>query len=657
MTPAPRRPTRRRRLRNYALVAAALGLMSLANGPVVTKVAETAYTDFEQSRPAYLKAHGSWDTVELPQGFRTRAVHAAMLYTGDVLLVAGSGNSQQNFNQGKLQTVLWNPVTGHAKHIKTPEDLFCGGHAYLPNGNLLVAGGTKKYEVLHNKVTAAAGTLTVKNESPDHSVTLPKGTHFTGPGGRGYTSTEKVVVPAAHQMADYSVMASAADVWIRADGKSKDYVTTGGKRFTVSNRSAAQSRNLYGTADAITFKKQDYRGLDASYIYNVRKEKYVKTARLTSPRWYPTLVSMNGGNVLAVSGLDDHGQISNGRNEVFNRHEKTWHRRPDLHRYFPTYPQLFRLRGGRLFYSGANTGYGSATAGRKPGIWDLHDNSFQPVPGLRHAGMNETATSFLLPPAQKQKVAIAGGGAIGDNRGSTNRMDIADLSKKRPKYQPGTDLPHAARYVSAVTLPDDTVLLTGGSSDYRGRHASDLHSSQIYHPAAKKLTMAAPNQIGRDYHSTALLLPDGRVMTMGSDPLYGDAKDTKPGHFETRIEIYTPPYLETGGKRPVIDHAPSTVHRGTEFAVHATSAHRIVKARLLRPSAVTHQTDTEQRSVALDVTKHCPTGKRAADCCSGGCDLTLSLGKSEGLTPSGPYMLVLVDDHGVPSKAAWVQVR
>src|SRR3954453_6211937 len=262
MTPTLRRPTRRRRLRNYALVAAALGLMTLANGPVLTKVAETAYTDFEQSRPAYLKAHGSWDTVELPRGFRTRAVHAAMLYTGDVLLVAGSGNSQQNFNAGKLQTVLWNPVTGHAKHIETPEDLFCGGHAYLPNGNLLVAGGTKKYEVLHDKVTVAAGALTVKNESDAHAITLPKGTHFTGPGGRGYTSTEKVVVPAAHKMADDSLMASAADVWVRADGRSKGYVTTGGKRFTVSNRSAAQSRNLYGTADAITFKKQDYRGLD-----------------------------------------------------------------------------------------------------------------------------------------------------------------------------------------------------------------------------------------------------------------------------------------------------------------------------------------------------------------------------------------------------------
>ena len=47
--------------------------------------------------------------------------------------------------------------------------------------------------------------------------------------------------------------------------------------------------------------------------------------------------------------------------------------------------------------------------------------------------------------------------------------------------------------------------------------------------------------MGRNYHATALLLPDGRVMTMGSDPLFADADRTKSGTFETRIEIYSPP--------------------------------------------------------------------------------------------------------------------
>ena len=667
MSIVQRRPSLRRRVRNHALVGLGVAVMALANGPVVTSAAETAYTDYKHSRPDYMKSYGKWDTVELPEGYRTRAIHSALLSTGKVLLVAGSGNSQKDFDAGTFETVLWDPVTDEAKHIHTPEDLFCGGHSYLPNGNLLIAGGTKKYEVLADKVEEAAGVVTLKNETDSGDVTLPKGTKFTGPNGLQYTSTEKVVVPAAHKMSDYSLMAGQADVWVRANGKSDDYVTTGGKRFTLTGATKQQTKNLYGTADSITHKKQDYRGLDASYIFDVKKEKYVKTGRLTTPRWYPTLVSLNGGNVLAVSGLDEHGRIINGNNEIYERKQKKWFDKPALNRFFPTYPQLFRLRDGRLFYSGANTGYGSTEKGRQPGIWDLEDNSFQKVKGLRDPEMNETATSFLLPPVQQQKVAMVGGGEVGEGSGSTSRLDVVDLKKANPVYRPVANLPNPGRYVSAVTLPDDTVLLTGGSSDYRGKKESDLHSSSIYHPKTGKLSHAAPNEVGRNYHSTALLLPDGRVMTMGSDPLYGDKEGKMPGTFETRVEIYTPPYLHTGTERPEITKAPTEVKRGTTFRVQATSDSHIVKARLIRPSAVTHQTDTEQRSIALDITPHCPPGaeKKGAekknapksDCCEDGCELDLTLGKREGVIPSGPYMLMLDDERGVPSKAAWVRVK
>jgi hypothetical protein len=657
MSIAQRRPSRRRRVRNHALIGLGVAVMAVANGPVVTSAAETAYTDYQHSRPEYMKSHGKWDTVELPEGFRARAVHSALLSTGKVLLVAGSGNSQTDFDAGTFETVLWDPVTDEAKHIDTPEDLFCGGHSYLPDGNLLIAGGTKKYEVLADEVDEAAGVLTLKNESDSGDISLPKGTQFTGPRGLQYTSTEKVVVPAAHKMVDYTLMAGQADVWIKANDRSDDYVTTGGKRFTVTGASETEARNLYGTADSVTHKKQDYRGLDASYIFDVKKEEYVKTGRLTTSRWYPTLVSLNGGNVLAVSGLDEHGQIIDGNNEVYERTQRKWYDKPALNRYFPTYPQLFRLKRGRLFYSGANTGYGSTEKGRQPGIWDLEDNSFRKVNGLRDADMNETATSFLLPPVQDQKVAMVGGGDVGEGSGSTSRLDVVDLDSAEPAYRPGANLPNPARYVSAVTLPDDTVLLTGGSSDYRGRNSSDLHSSSIYHADTGKLSHAAPNEVGRNYHSTALLLPDGRVMTMGSDPLYADKQGTMPGRFDTRVEIYTPPYLYTGTERPEITEAPESVQRGTTFRVRASSGSRIVKARLIRPSAVTHQTDTEQRSVSLDITGHCPPGADASECCTNGCDLDLSLGKLEGITPSGPYMLMLENERGVPSEAAWIRVR
>ncbi|MGY1669736.1 galactose oxidase-like domain-containing protein [Geodermatophilus sp. SYSU D00710] len=669
-----RRPRPARRLRNAALVAAAVAGLVAANGPVVTAVAEEVYTDYQRSRPDYQARYGAWETIELPEEYRGQAVHAALLHTGDVLLIAGSGNNARDFEAGTFRTILWDPVSGEAKEIPTPEDLFCSGHAYLPNGNLLVAGGTRDYEVLADDVTHAAGVLTVKNERLDGPVTLPAGTRFTAL-GNAYVTAEEVTVPPAHLMPDGSSMAGEMEVWIEAEEEGDQAVVRGGQQFQVEEFSPEERSTLYGQGDTITLDKQNYTGLDASYEYDVASERYVETGRLTESRWYPTLVGLEDGGVLAVSGLDEYGQVVDGDNEVYDPATRTWENRPDLERYFPTYPALFRLADGhRVFYSGSNTGYGPAEEGRQPGIWDLRDNSWQDVEGLRDPEFNETSTSFMLAPVQDQRVGIVGGGGVGDSEESTARFDVVDLSEPEPRYEPaGVDYPSPARYVNAVTLPDDTTLLTGGSVGYRGNSQSDLFLTTRYDPHSGHLHEAAPNEVGRNYHATALLLPDGRVMTMGSDPLFSDEENTIPGRFDTRIEIYSPPYL-FAGDRPAITEAPQEIGRGSSFRVETEGG--VAEARLMRPSAVTHQTDPEQRSVALEVgpgscpedasgahAAHGGAGHQAADgggscpdgCCGSG-TVELTVPEEEGLTPSGWYMLVVVDDEGVPSPARWVHV-
>lgn len=635
-----RKPSRRRRLRNAAIGTVAVGALVAVNGPVVSSAAAHAYTAYLHNQPDYKSQHGHWETVDLPEGFRVDAVHAALLHNGKVLLIAGSGNDAEDFAAGTFRTVVWDPATGDASEVPTPEDLFCGGHAYLPDGNLVVAGGTRRYEVLAGDVTHAAGVLTVKNESDASGINLPAGTRFTAH-GHVYVSTEHVAVPPAHGMADGTWMAGTQDVWIEAEEEGADPVVTGGHRFQLEGLAREQARNLYGQGDAITLDKQNYQGLDVSYEFDVASETYRRTDPLTTSRWYPTLIGLADGKILAVSGLDQHGQVVDGDNEVYDPATRSWNYQPRLDRYFPTYPSLFRLADGqRIFYSGSNTGYGSDVEGRQPGIWDLSDNTWTDVDGLVDPEFNETSTSFLLAPAQDQRVAIVGGGAVGDSEDSTARFNIVDLTATSPAYEMVPDYPSAARYLSAVTLPDDTTLLTGGSTGYRGNHQSDLHMTNSFDPHTGELTEMAPNEVGRNYHSTALLLPDGRVMTMGSDPLFADEDDTVPGTFEQRIELYSPPYLYAG-TRPAITDAPTEISRGAAFPASASG--EVSQARLLRPSAVTHQTDTEQRSVALDVT---PRGD--------GYDLAVP--EQEGLTPAGWYMLVVVDGDGVPSEARWVHV-
>jgi acyl-CoA-binding protein len=88
-----RRPSPLRRLRNAALITVAATGVIAANGPVVVDVADRVRYDVQRNSDGYQAENGFWETVELPEEYRLSAIHAALLPTGKVLLIAGSGNS------------------------------------------------------------------------------------------------------------------------------------------------------------------------------------------------------------------------------------------------------------------------------------------------------------------------------------------------------------------------------------------------------------------------------------------------------------------------------------------------------------------------------------------------------------------------------------
>jgi hypothetical protein len=649
MKPRPR-PSTARRLLSGLVGAVVLSLLVFVNQPMVA-FGSAALHDFTINRQSYKERQGHWARLRVPQRYRINAIHAALLSTGKVLIIAGSGNNREDFEAGTFRSILYNPADDSFAEVPTPTDVFCAGHTFLPNGNLLVAGGTKSYEVLEKDITHAAGVMKIKNESPVGGARLfPEGTRLTAADGRVYLTRAEVTVPAATAMKHgdrVRVHAGSAEVWVDAELPGDAAIVDHPAQYAVAGLSGADQRNIYGVSDKITREKQEYGGDRTSYEFDPATERYVRTGDMVRSRWYPTLAELPDGDVLAVSGLDEFGRILPGDNERYVRKEQRWKAAPELKRVFPTYPALHLMADGRLFYSGANSGYGSDTVGRTPGLWDTRTNKFTVVPGLPDPKMTETSSSVLLPPAQEQQVMIFGGGEVGESPVSTARTAVADLDKPAPGYAAGPDLPRPARYVSAVLLPDDGVLTTGGSSgyrggEYRGQARSDLFNTQIYRPGPNRFETAAESTVGRNYHSEALLLPDGRVITMGSDPLY-DPTGRNPGTFEQRIEIYSPPYLFKGD-RPAIGDGPAAVQRGETVQFATPDAARVRAARLLRPSAVTHVTDVDQRSVALDVAP-----------AAGGVALTVPKGK--GLVPSGWYMLFLIDGKGVPSVGRWVRVR
>ncbi|CAO5188786.1 Galactose oxidase-like Early set domain-containing protein [Frankia sp. AiPs1] len=532
MAPVVATPTKSRRRRRI-LQASIIVLVVLAgNFPYVNSWASDRLNEWRSHQPDYMRTNGRWDIVA---DSGSRSIHAAMLRTGKVLLMAGSGNDKKNFDAKRYETVLWDPVANTFQKIYTPWDLFCAGHAFLPNGDLLIAGGTKAYEVL-------------AQDAPDG-------------------------------------------------------------------------------------KKKEYEGLKDAYLFDPITEHYTKTGFLRHARWYPTLVTLANGAVVAVSGLNEKGDIDPGNTESYDSASASWIEHPELVKEFPTYPSLLLTADGRLFFSGANAGYGPASLeARQSGLWNLTNNNFQPVTGLPLPEVNETAGTVLLAPAQDQKIMFIGGGGVGDTQVATDRTAIVDLTKPQPVWERGADLSSPKRYPGAVVLPDDTVLVSGGSRRYR---AKDTLTAEIYNPTTNTFRKVADPHVGRDYHSEYILLPDGRVAVFGSNPLSDD------NTFETRVEVYSPPYLYAG-TRPVIRTAPNAVTRGTSLTLKVSQ--KVAKVRLIRPGAYTHVTDTEQRSVAL------PIASQADG------TVTVSVPTNPNVLPGDYYMLFVDNGAGVPSVASWVHV-
>ncbi|MFE1935849.1 galactose oxidase-like domain-containing protein [Streptomyces sp. NPDC059474] len=637
-----------RRTRRFGIGAAAITVLAGMNGPALYRFSSDKYHAYKINQPEYKAENGHWDVVDVPEQYRINTIHAALLHTGKVLLVAGSGNNAKNFAAKSFRSVLWDPEKNTFTNIPTPKDLFCSGHSQLPDGKLLVAGGTQRYEKLKGDVEKAGGLMFVHNEDPDKPRTFPAGTRFTGKeSGKTFVSKDPLLVPRATKKTNkktkkVTVSASTARVYVEALRKGRKHQTGTEDNYRIAGLKGKDRQNFYGIAQKLSFDKKDFQGIKQAYEFDPVAERYIPVDPMNEARWYPTLTGLQDGKVLAVSGLDEIGQVVPGKNEIYDPKTKKWKYLPKK-RFFPTYPALFLTGKGRIFYTGSNAGYGPDDKGRTPGIWDLKSNRFDVVPGISDPDALETSMSVLLPPAQDQRYMVLGGGGVGEDTKSTAKTRIADLRADKPRFENGPELYAKARYPSSVILPDDTVLTTNGSGDYRGRGDTNVLKAELYTPKTNTARSVADPLVGRNYHSGALLLPDGRVMTFGSDSLFGDKANTKPGEYQQQIDLYTPPYLFRDSRPKLTDTAPRTVKPGAKTTYRTAHASAITKMRLIRPGSFTHVTNVEQRSIALDFT-------RTKD------GVTVTLPKDASLMPPGWYMLNAVDDQGTPSKAVWVKV-
>src|SRR5262249_12858991 len=149
-----------------------------------------------------------------------------------------------------------------------------------------------------------------------------------------------------------------------------------------------------------------------------------------------------------------------------------------------------------------------------------------------------------------------------------------------------------------------------------------VYAAALWDPANGQWTPMASGTRYRGYHSTALLLPDGRVLSSGGDN-------------QPNAEVYSPPYLFQG-PRPAIVAAPKSVGLGETFFVETPDAGGIRKVTWTAPGSVTHAQDWHQRINFLSFQP-----------ANGG--LRVTAPSSATVCPPGYYRLWILNGQDVPS--------
>ena len=318
------------------------------------------------------------------------------------------------------------------------------------------------------------------------------------------------------------------------------------------------------------------------------------------------------------------------------------------------YPNMFVLPDGRLFNAGPahlpgslykrffDLGTARWQEGLPGGQRDVVQFGtaamFRPGRILRAGNTNATGTSFT------QTIAIDAGA-------SPPWRTYAPNGVTRPALLTRTHL-------NLTLLPTGDMLATGGVRTDDDVVGSAVRAPQIWSvargrwsdPTPGSSEALAPDPWIRNYHSTAVLLPDARVLTAGGEWPSPDSEQTSASVFE-------PPYLFRSdgsyAQRPGVASGPGRVAYGTDFTLSLTIPARTLGIRsvaLMRPSATTHGFDQGQRYVPLEfVARSSPTR------------LLVRAPADANLAPPGDYLLFVVDSLGtdapaVPSVARWVRI-
>lgn len=248
-------------------------------------------------------------------------------------------------------------------------------------------------------------------------------------------------------------------------------------------------------------------GLANAELYDPYTDEWIAAPNMNARRWYPTNTTLASGDVLTVAGqyngtMNPDGtfpKIQNKLPQIYDPDTNTWRNLTDAQLQLPLYPYMYQAPDGRVFQAGPSTTTRYLdTSGT--GAWQTLGDS---VYGYRDYG-----SSVMYAPG---KILILGG-SHDYTDAVTNDAEVINLNDPTPKWRVVDSMEFARKQVNSTILPDGTVLVTGGTGATGFNNSlGAVFAAEIWDPVTEQFTTLASAQVVRQYHSTALLLPDGRV--------------------------------------------------------------------------------------------------------------------------------------------------
>lgn len=402
-------------------------------------------------------------------------------------------------------------------------------------------------------------------------------------------------------------------------------------------------------------------------LYDPDTNSWERKADMLFDRWYASALTLPDGRALVASGIGSLTNINEHwpQIETYNATDDAWTYLQGGDKLLPLYARLMVVPGGPfkgdLFYNTVGTLWAPFGEHPRQFEWMTQARLDLASPAWTDQGMStygvrtNAATVAQVLDADRDYAPrfVTFGGTLMQEPIAIPFAETIDLATDPPTNAFAADMNQPRWHLNGVLLPDDTLLAIGGglydNVVFYGQSNLPVLSAELYAPEADAWTELAAMTVPRTYHSTAVLLPDGRVLVGGhvTDPMpFTAARDTvNPQIVERRLEIFEPPYLFRG-PRPIIESGPGEVTYGQEFTLHVDDAGNIRDLVLMHPGSTTHASDSGQRGIRLDYTVTAGA-------------LRVTSPPDAVVAPPGYYMLFALgqgDGGLVPSVAHWVHL-